>query len=97
MDDTILEYQAENLISKVKHYLITSMGVTLDESTNEEFYRAFSMTLREEIMINWTATAHTYKLKQAKLIYYLCMEYSAQCVCSGNIGKHQCTRPSKLS
>lgn len=85
MDDTILEYQAENLISKVKHYLITSMGVTLDESTNEEFYRAFSMTLREEIMINWTATAHTYKLKQAKLIYYLCMEYMPGRLLGNNI------------
>ncbi|HSW86713.1 MAG TPA: glycogen/starch/alpha-glucan family phosphorylase [Rhabdochlamydiaceae bacterium] len=70
-----LEIQSDNLIHKVKHYLITTMGVTLNEATNEEFYRAFSLTLREEIMINWTASAHTYKKNSARILNYLCMEY----------------------
>ena len=26
-----LEYQAESLVQKIRHYLITMMGVTLDE------------------------------------------------------------------
>lgn len=69
------EYQVDNLIHKIKHYLITTMGVTIDEATQEEFYRAFSLTLREEIMINWTACAHTFKNKQCRTLYYLCMEY----------------------
>ncbi|MBS0605882.1 MAG: glycogen/starch/alpha-glucan phosphorylase, partial [Verrucomicrobia bacterium] len=51
------------------------MGVTVDESTPEEFYRAFALTLREEIMINWTATNHTYKNNKVRTLYFLCMEY----------------------
>ncbi len=70
-----IEFQAESLEHKIKHYLITTMGVTLDEATPEEFYRAFALTLREEIMINWTATTHTYKKCQARTLYFLCMEY----------------------
>jgi glycogen phosphorylase len=73
--EEILDYQAEMLVSKIKHYLITTMGVTVDEATNEEFYRAFSLTLREEIMINWTATFHTFWKNKARMLYYLCMEY----------------------
>lgn len=75
MTDEILNYQVDSLISKIKHYLITSMGVTLDEANNDEFYRAFCLTMREEIMINWTATFHTLKKNQSRVLYYLCMEY----------------------
>jgi len=67
--------QAESLAHKIKHYLITTMGVTLDEANPEEFYRAFALTLREEIMINWTACSHTYKKNRSRMLYYLCMEY----------------------
>lgn len=74
MDSNLL-FQAESLSSKIKHYLITTMGVTLDEATAEEFYRAFALTLREEIMIAWTACNHTYKKKHTRMLYYLCMEY----------------------
>lgn len=75
MDPPQLDYQAELLVSKIKHYLITTMGVTIDEANNEEFYRAFALTLREEIMINWTATSHTFKKNRTRKVYYLCMEY----------------------
>jgi starch phosphorylase len=73
--DTKIETQAASLANKIKHYLITTMGVTLDEANAEEFYRAFALTVREEVMINWTASTHTYKNKQARMLYYLCMEY----------------------
>ena len=73
--DTNLSSQAESLAHKIKHYLITTMGVTLDEATPDEFYRAFALTLREEMMIAWTACNHTYKKKQARMLYYFCMEY----------------------
>ena len=69
------EAQAESLARKIKHYLITTMGVTVDEANSEEFYRAFALTIREEIMINWTACMHTFRNKQARMLYYLCMEY----------------------
>jgi starch phosphorylase len=67
--------QADSLAHKIKHYLITTMGVTLDEASAEEFYRAFALTLREEIMIAWTACSHTYKKQRARMLYYLSMEY----------------------
>ncbi len=73
--ETKIEIQAESLANKIKHYLITTMGVTLDEANAEEFYRAFALTIREEVMINWTASTHTYKDKQTRMLYYLCMEY----------------------
>jgi glycogen phosphorylase len=70
-----LEANAEMMAKKIKHYLITSMGVTVNEASPEEFYRAFSLTLREELMINWTATTKTYRNQGARMMYYLCMEY----------------------
>jgi starch phosphorylase len=73
--DLKMQAQAESLAHKIKHYLITTMGVTLDEANPEEFYRAFALTLREEIMINWTACMHTYRNKKVRMLYYLCMEY----------------------
>lgn len=70
-----IDIQAEMLASKIKHYLITMMGLTADEASAEEFYRAFCLTMREEIMINWTATSHTIKNSKARIVNYLCMEY----------------------
>ena len=70
-----LELQAETVAQKVRHYLITTMGRTADEANDEEFYRAFCASLREEIMINWTATTHTFKKPGIRRLYYLSMEY----------------------
>lgn len=83
--DLELDGRAEMLVHKIKHYLITTMGVTIDEASDEEFYRAFSLTLREEIMINWTATSHTFKNKQVRTLYYLCMEYMPGRLMGNNI------------
>jgi len=75
MNDSKLNAQVDSLVGKVKHYLITTIGVTLEEATDKEFFRAFSLTLREEIMINWTATIHTMSKELPRTLYYLCMEY----------------------
>ncbi len=80
-----LDYQAEMLVSKIKHYLITTMGVTIDEANAEEFYRAFALTLREEIMMNWTASVHTIRKKQVRMLFYLCMEYMPGRLMGNNI------------
>lgn len=69
------DIRVQSVINKIKHYLITTMGRTADVATNEEFYRAFCFALREEIMINWTATAATIKKSKARVAYYLSMEY----------------------
>lgn len=85
MDEVKMGFEAEKLVSKLKHYLITTMGVTADEATDEEFYRAFSLAIREEIMINWTATSQTIKNAKARTIYYLCMEYMPGKMLKNNI------------
>lgn len=51
------------------------MAVTSDEASSDEFFRAFALALREEIMTHWAARIHTYRSKQCRVIYYLCMEY----------------------
>ena len=83
--DLKTQTQAINLIQKIRHYLITTMGVTINEASPEEFYRAFALTLREEIMINWTACVHTYREKKARMLFYLCMEYMPGRFCQNNI------------
>ncbi|NGX39537.1 MAG: Glycogen phosphorylase [Chlamydiae bacterium] len=69
------QFQVDSLVHKVKHYLITTMGVTLEEASDAEVFQAFSLTLREEVMINWTATIHTMNSQHPRTLYYLCMEY----------------------
>jgi len=89
-EEKIINLQAETVAQKIRHYLITRMGRTGDEASDEEFYRAFCWALREEIMINWTATSHTLKKKATRRVYYLSMEYmpGRQLVNNvGNIGK----------
>jgi starch phosphorylase len=70
-----LDQRVEQLIKKVKSYLITTLGRTSEEANADEFYRALSYALREEIMANWLATARTIKQRQARMIYYFSMEY----------------------
>jgi len=79
------EYQAEMLIAKTKHYLITTMGRVADEANDDEFYRALSYALREEIMINWLACARTRVVQNARMLYYLSMEYLPGRILSNNI------------
>lgn len=71
----LLDYQAEMIFLKTKHYLITTMGRTSDEANADEFYRALSYTLREQIMINWLSTSQTMKQKDVRMLYYFSMEY----------------------
>lgn len=80
-----LPYQAEMLIAKIKHYLITTMGRVSDEATTDEFYRALSYSLREEIMINWLATVRTRQQRDARMVYYLSMEYLPGRMLTNNI------------
>lgn len=70
-----LDYQAEMLAAKTKHYLITTMGRSSDQANADEIYRALSYALREEIMIRWLATARTIDKFECRRVYYFSMEY----------------------
>jgi len=67
--------RAEILVQKIKHFLIANLGTILEKASIQEFYLAFSLALREEIMINWTATLDTFEKQKARTLYYLSMEY----------------------
>ena len=73
--DSDLNYQAEILAQKIKHYLITTSGHVSDNATMDEFYQAFCTTLREEVMINWMASLETIRTKKVRVAHYLSMEY----------------------
>lgn len=70
-----IDQLADNLIRKIKSYLINSMGRTAEEANADEFYRALSFSIREETMINWLATVRTINKANARMIYYFSMEY----------------------
>ncbi|MEI6531407.1 MAG: hypothetical protein WCN87_01145, partial [Chlamydiota bacterium] len=75
MNDAIFETQVTNLIHKIKHYLITTLGRVIEEATPQELYQVLSHALREEVMIHWTTTTHTWAAKDVRRVYYLSMEY----------------------
>lgn len=87
-----LDYQAEMLVAKTKHYLITTMGRVSDEANPDEFYRALSYALREEIMINWLASARTQIQYDVRRLYYLSMEYLPGRILSNNIDNLNATQ-----
>lgn len=70
-----IEEKSNLLVRKIRHYLITLFGRVLEEATSDEFYRAFCYTIREQIMINWEATADTWQKANSRMIFYLSMEY----------------------
>jgi len=70
-----IEAYSDELIQKIRHYLITLYGRLLEEATSDEFYRAFCMAIREQIMINWEATASSWQHVNPKMVFYVSMEF----------------------
>jgi len=91
-----LEFEANELIQSIKHYLITNLGKVESIASTEEFYLAFCIALREKIMINWTSCLNTYDELGARTIYYLCMEYLPGKFLSNNITNLNATDLTKL-
>lgn len=85
MNEPFLDLQATNLIQKIKHYLITTMGRVIEEATPEELHQVLCQALREEIMIHWTAASHTWAAKDVRMVYYLSMEYLPGRILSNNL------------
>lgn len=75
MNLTQTESVVENLIRKVKSYLISTIGHTAEDASAEEFYRALCYAIREETMINWMATARTVAQQKVRIVYYFSLEY----------------------
>jgi len=75
VDSTLLDKEADLLVRKIKHYLITIFGRVLEQADPDEYYLAFCFALRETIMVNWQATAETWLKNNSRMIFYLSMEY----------------------
>jgi glycogen phosphorylase len=75
MNPAATDLVAENLIKKVKSYLISTIGRTSEDASSDEFYRALSYAIREETMINWMATARTIAQRKVRIMYYFSLEY----------------------
>lgn len=67
--------QADILVQKIKHLVITTSGHTVASATIEEFYQSFCLALREEIMVNSTATIETIQNKKPRMVNFISMEY----------------------
>ena len=70
-----IDAQADTLVQKIKHLVITTSGHTVATATIEEFYQAFCLAFREEIMVNATATIDTIQRKKPRIINFISMEY----------------------
>lgn len=82
---TTLTTQADMLVAKTKHYLITTLGKTSDQANDDELYSALSYAFREEIMMNWLANARTMEKKDTRRLYYFSLEYLPGRILSNNI------------
>ncbi|HEY4255069.1 MAG TPA: glycogen/starch/alpha-glucan phosphorylase, partial [Chlamydiales bacterium] len=70
-----LRERSAALAQRIKHCLIISTGKSPEKATNEEFYHAFCVALREEIIANWTATSETMHASRQRVAYFFSMEY----------------------
>ena len=72
MKTTISTTQAKKLIiDKLSHFF----GVAPDVATDEQFYKAVAMIVRDELSKKNSDFRHTAKGQDSKEIYYLCMEF----------------------
>lgn len=85
MAESDLDQLADNLVVKVKSYLITMLGRTLEEASCDEVFRALGYALREQAMINWLATLRTIQQKEVRKVYYFSMEYLPGRIFSNNV------------
>lgn len=72
MKTAISTTQAKKLITdKLSHFF----GVAPDVATDEQFYKAVAMIVRDELSKKNSDFRHTAKGQDSKEIYYLCMEF----------------------
>lgn len=77
--------QADILAQKIRHLIITTSGHSAVDASIEEFYQAFCLALREEIVINSAATIATIQHKKPRILNFLSMEYMPGRLLGNNI------------
>jgi starch phosphorylase len=67
--------RSEVLAQKSCHYLMSVLGRLIHEATDTEVYQALCFAMREEIMVNWLASARTFDKNRSRMVYYLSLEF----------------------
>lgn len=62
-------------IHKLKNYLLSTLGQTLETASDRQVYLALVWALREELMLHWIATSRAATSDNVRHLYYLSMEY----------------------
>ena len=72
MKSTLSVTQTKKLITdKLSHFF----GVSPDDATDEQFYKAVSMIVRDKLSEMNSEFRATARKQNSKKIYYLCMEF----------------------
>ena len=72
MNYTLTKKQAKELVeSKLSHFI----GVNPKEATNEQFYKAISLIVRDMMSRGRSEFSKEGSKKGTKRVYYLCMEF----------------------
>ena len=72
MNSSISAAQAKKMINdKLSHFF----GVSPDNASLEQFYKAVAMIVRDELASMNSDFRHTAKTQDSKKVYYLCMEF----------------------
>ena len=72
MNYTLTKKQAKELVeSKLSHFI----GVNPNEATNEQFYKAIALIVRDMMSQGRAEFSKKGSEKGTKRVYYLCMEF----------------------
>jgi len=69
------QFDKQAFIKEVKDNAKQMFRKTVDEITEEQMFQAVALTVKEEIIDDWIDTHKTYEKQDAKILYYLSMEF----------------------
>ena len=68
-------FNKEEFKEEVKETVKTLTKKTIDKASKQEVYQAVAFVLKDLIADRWIETDNTYKKEDAKVVYYLSMEF----------------------
>lgn len=69
------KYSEKELRHSILSTLSHQFGVMPDEATDEQYYQALVIVVREILLAKYAKFKHEYTDKKIKRVYYLCMEF----------------------
>ncbi len=69
------KYSEKELRHSILSILSHQFGVMPDEATDEQYYQALVIVVREILLAKYAKFKHEYTDKKIKRVYYLCMEF----------------------